>query len=119
MTDTADLYDTHGDRLQVAAPLFQDFGGAARFSGEIATVKVFEDNTRVRSMLETQGAGRVLVVDGGGVTALRARGRSDRGACRRQTAGPGLLSTAVSGIANNSANCLSASKRSPPAQPKA
>ena len=66
MTGTADLYDTHSDRLQVAAPLFQDFGGTARFSGEIATVKVFEDNTRVRSILETQGAGRVLVIDGGG-----------------------------------------------------
>ena len=66
MTHTADLYDVHGDCLQVAAPLFRDFGGATHFSGEIATVKVFEDNTRVRSMLETEGAGRVLVVDGGG-----------------------------------------------------
>lgn len=36
------------------------------FFREIATVKVFEDNTLVRSMLETEGAGRVLVVDGGG-----------------------------------------------------
>ena len=33
---------------------------------QIATVKVFEDNTLVRSMLETQGGGRILVVDGGG-----------------------------------------------------
>ncbi|MED5249476.1 MAG: ribonuclease E activity regulator RraA [Pseudomonadota bacterium] len=66
MTGTADLYDAHGDRLQIGAPLFRDFGGAASFSGEIATVKVFEDNTLVRSMLETQGDGRILVVDGGG-----------------------------------------------------
>jgi len=32
----------------------------------MATVKVFEDNTLVRAALETPGAGRVLVVDGGG-----------------------------------------------------
>jgi regulator of ribonuclease activity A len=66
MTRTADLYDEYGDQLEVAAPMFRDFGGAPCFSGEIATVKVFEDNTLVRSQLETEGAGRVLVVDGGG-----------------------------------------------------
>lgn len=66
MTQTADLYDVYGDLLQVAEPLFRDFGGATHFSGEIATVKIFEDNTRVRSMLETEGMGRILVVDGGG-----------------------------------------------------
>ena len=57
MTRTADLYDEYGDRLEVAAPMFRDFGGAPCFSGEIATVKVFEDNTLVRSQLETEGAG--------------------------------------------------------------
>jgi regulator of ribonuclease activity A len=30
------------------------------------TLKVFEDNSMVRATLETPGAGRVLVVDGGG-----------------------------------------------------
>ena len=66
MTRTADLYDSHADLLQVAAPLFQDFGGAESFEGIIATVKVFEDNTLVRSMLEGDGEGKVLVIDGGG-----------------------------------------------------
>ena len=45
---------------------FRDFGGQRAFHGAIATVKLFEDNALVRSILETPGAGRVLVVDGGG-----------------------------------------------------
>ena len=63
---TADLYDEFGDEIQVAAPLFRDFGGNTVFSGAISTVKVFEDNTLVRAALEEPGNGRVLVVDGGG-----------------------------------------------------
>lgn len=63
---TADLYDAYGDALQVAAPVFQSFGGHERFGGPIATVKVFEDNTLVRAALASPGEGRVLVVDGGG-----------------------------------------------------
>lgn len=62
---TADLCDAHPG-LQVAEPVFLDFGGLASFCGVVATVKVFEDNALVRSLLEEPGAGRVLVVDGGG-----------------------------------------------------
>jgi len=63
---TADLYDSYGDALQVAAPGFRDFGKRDGFCGPIATVKVFDDNSRVRKALEGSGRGRVLVVDGGG-----------------------------------------------------
>ncbi len=63
---TADLYDDFGDHLQVATPMFRDFGGKLGFSGPISTLKVHEDNTLVRSALEEKGEGRVLVVDGGG-----------------------------------------------------
>jgi regulator of ribonuclease activity A len=63
---TADLYDEFGEQLQVAEPVFRDYGWHLRFGGPIATVKVFEDNSLVRGMLETPGHGRVLVVDGGG-----------------------------------------------------
>ena len=65
MTATADLYDEHGERLRIVAPLFRDFGGRKVFSGPASTVKVFEDNSLVRSALEEPGEGRVLVVDGG------------------------------------------------------
>ena len=63
---TPDLFDAHGPAVQVVEPLFRDFGGNRRFAGPIETVKVFEDNKLVRATLETPGAGRVLVVDGGG-----------------------------------------------------
>jgi regulator of ribonuclease activity A len=64
-TATTDLCDLHPD-VQVCDPVFADFGARAAFHGPIATLKVFEDNGPVRALLETPGAGRVLVVDGGG-----------------------------------------------------
>ncbi|MSQ68766.1 MAG: RraA family protein [Gammaproteobacteria bacterium] len=63
---TADLYDAHGENLRVMAPLFRDYGGHASFEGTVVTLKVFEDNSLVRTALEEPGCGRVLVVDGGG-----------------------------------------------------
>jgi len=63
---TADLCDAHPDAVALA-PLFRDFGGSSAFHGQVATCKVFEDNALVRSLLETAGNARVLlVVDGGG-----------------------------------------------------
>jgi regulator of ribonuclease activity A len=64
-TATTDLSDAHPE-AQVCDPVFRDFGGTIVFFGPIKTIKVFEDNALVRSTLETPGAGRVLVVDGGG-----------------------------------------------------
>lgn len=62
---TADLCDAHIDKLQVADNIFRDFGGCKTFSGKIVTLKVFEDNSLVRTALETDGSGNILVVDGG------------------------------------------------------
>jgi regulator of ribonuclease activity A len=63
---TCDLYDSLGARVRVLPPLFHDFGGRPRFGGMIATVRCFEDNSRVKEILATPGSGKVLVVDGGG-----------------------------------------------------
>jgi RraA family protein len=52
--------------VQIVDPIFRDFGGNIRFSGQVETVKCFENNPLVRKALEQQGKGRVLVVDGGG-----------------------------------------------------
>ena len=65
MFATADLYDEYGEDLQIAKPIFNDYGGKKIFSGPTSTVKVFEDNSLVRAALEEPGEGRVLVVDGG------------------------------------------------------
>ncbi len=65
---TADLCDEFEQSVGVAEPLLRDYGGNTSFCGSLATVKVFEDNVLVREALETDGQGRVLVVDGGGST---------------------------------------------------
>lgn len=62
---TSDLCDAH-PHARVLALAWRSYGGHARFHGPVRTVKVYEDNLRVRAMLETPGAGAVLVVDGGG-----------------------------------------------------
>lgn len=61
----ADLSDAH-PQCPIVDPLFRDFGASRRFYGPIRTVKVYEDNARVRDALEQPGHGAVLVVDGGG-----------------------------------------------------
>ncbi|MDE1174817.1 MAG: ribonuclease E activity regulator RraA [Parvibaculaceae bacterium] len=65
-TATTDLSDAHGSLVRHCAPVFRDFGGRIAFSGQIVTLKAFEDNTKVRELLEMSGEGRVLVIDGGG-----------------------------------------------------
>ena len=62
---TTDLCDANPE-IQVCDPVFQSFGGSPAFSGPMATLKVFEDNSLIKEAVETPGGGRVLVVDGGG-----------------------------------------------------
>lgn len=66
--DTADLCDRFADRdnFQIAEPVLRHFGGKQRFCGAVTTLKVFEDNAPVRSILEQKVDDRVLVIDGGG-----------------------------------------------------
>ncbi len=68
---TADLLDTHesliaSGQLRVVSPMFRSYGGRLSFGGKIRTLKLFEDNSLVRSALSQAGEGAVLVVDGGG-----------------------------------------------------
>lgn len=63
---TADLCDQFADELEVCEPLFFNYGGTPRFAGPAATIKCFEDNSRVRDLVAEPGGGRVLVIDAGG-----------------------------------------------------
>jgi RraA family protein len=45
---------------------FRHYGGRPSFSGQIVTLKLFEDNSLVREALADDGNGKVLVIDGGG-----------------------------------------------------
>ncbi len=61
-----DICDEFLEEISVLEPLFSSFGGKQRFSGEIITIRCFEDNSVLRDVVRTEGRGRVIVVDGGG-----------------------------------------------------
>lgn len=60
---TTDLSDEWGDKAQICAPLFRDYGGRTDFHGPIATVRCPDDNSKVRELLDEPGQGRVLVIE--------------------------------------------------------
>ncbi len=63
---TPDLCDAYPELVQVVEPMFANFGGRDSFGGAIVTVKCFEDNSKVKELVEQPGQGKVMVVDGGG-----------------------------------------------------
>ena len=63
---TPDLCDEFPEEVRVVEPMFNSFGGISTFSGEIVTVKCFEDNSLVKENASKDGYGKVMVVDGGG-----------------------------------------------------
>ena len=62
---TADLVDDIGRAVRSCDTQFRQFGGREQFAGAIATVRCFEDNALLKSVLAEPGDGRVLVIDGG------------------------------------------------------
>lgn len=64
--NTSALCDMYIDQVDVVEPMFSNFGGRTSFAGQITTIKCFEDNGLIREVLEQDGQGRVLLVDGGG-----------------------------------------------------
>ncbi|OPH34352.1 Putative regulator of ribonuclease activity [Moraxella lacunata] len=68
---TCDLLDDNEDKtIHVIPPMidgksFKHYGGITTFGGQAVTVKCFEDNSRVKELLATDGQGKILVVDGG------------------------------------------------------
>lgn len=63
---TADLADEFGADIRSCDLPFRQFGGKSAFFGKITTVRCFEDNALVKSILSEPGNGGVLVIDGGG-----------------------------------------------------
>ncbi|NQD90498.1 ribonuclease E activity regulator RraA, partial [Paenarthrobacter sp. CM16] len=62
--NTADLYDERGEELESIAIQFHNLGGNTHFSGPVRTIRCFEDNALVKTILNTPGEGAVLVIDG-------------------------------------------------------
>lgn len=63
---TTDLCDQFSTDVAACELIFRNYGGQTRFCGPIATIKCFEDNSRVRELVAERGDGRVLVIDAGG-----------------------------------------------------
>jgi regulator of ribonuclease activity A len=55
---TPDLCDEHGDKVRVIEGAFRHYGGSQNFSGQIATIKCFEDNSKVAERVKEAGNGR-------------------------------------------------------------
>ncbi|MEE6075579.1 ribonuclease E activity regulator RraA [Avibacterium paragallinarum] len=64
--DTSTLCDVYLDQVDVVEPIFSNFGGLTSFYGKVTTVKCFESNGLIAEILEENGEGRVLLIDGGG-----------------------------------------------------
>lgn len=64
--DTSELCDLYAEQVDVVEPIFSSFGGVSNFYGKVTTVKCFESNGLIAEVLEENGEGRVLVIDGGG-----------------------------------------------------
>lgn len=63
---TADLVDDIGAAVRSCDLQFRQFGARTQFAGPITTVRCFQDNALLKSILSGPGDGGVLVVDGGG-----------------------------------------------------
>jgi len=63
---TADLVDEIGPAVRSCDLQLRQFGGRSLFAGRITTVKCFEDNALLKSILSEPGNGGVLVIDGDG-----------------------------------------------------
>ncbi len=63
---TADLVDDIGPDVRSCDLQLRQFGGRRAFAGRISTVRCFQDNALLKSVLSEPGDGGVLVIDGAG-----------------------------------------------------
>lgn len=61
---TADLVDEIGADVRSCDVQFRQFGARTEFAGQISTVRCFQDNALLKSVLSEPGDSRVLVIDG-------------------------------------------------------
>lgn len=66
MKPICDLHDDFGQLLEILPFGLRSYGGRLDFSGDVETVKCFEDNSRIKELSQTEGKDRVLVVDAAG-----------------------------------------------------
>ena len=70
---TPDLSDENPN-AQALAPILQNLGGKKVFWGKIETLKCPDDNSYVKELLNSDGDGKVLVVDADGISTVALLG---------------------------------------------
>lgn len=63
-TPTADLVDEIGTEVRSCDTQFTQYGGVREFVGTVTTVRCFQDNALLKSILGESNPGGVLVIDG-------------------------------------------------------
>ena len=63
---TSDVSDKLHPDVQYLEPVYKSYGAKTSFSGRIVTVKCYEDNSLVETVLRTNGKDSILVIDAGG-----------------------------------------------------
>lgn len=66
--NTSELCNMYADVIDVVEPIFSNYGGRTSFGGTVVTIKCFENLGLITQVVETDGTGKVLVIDGGGST---------------------------------------------------
>ena len=66
--NTSELCNIYADLIDVLDPIFCNYGGRSSFGGKVVTLKCFEENGLITQLVNTDGSGKVLVIDGGGST---------------------------------------------------
>jgi regulator of ribonuclease activity A len=64
----AEFAGSNAKQLRLLPDVYKNYGGKMSFHGQAHTLRCLEDNSRVREAVAQPGAGKVLVVDGGGMT---------------------------------------------------
>ena len=61
---TADICDSHPDKVSVLGPGYSNYGGALKCQGEVVTIQLDRNNTDLITLLRDEnGLGKVVVVD--------------------------------------------------------
>ncbi|WP_394173549.1 ribonuclease E activity regulator RraA [Thalassotalea litorea] len=64
--NTSELCNLYTDMVDVLEPMLSNYGGRSSFGGQVVTIKCFETNGLITQVVENDGTGKVLVIDGGG-----------------------------------------------------
>jgi len=66
--NTSELCNIYADLIDVVDPIFSNYGGRSSFGGKVVTIKCFENMGLIQQVLQEDGEGKILVIDGGGST---------------------------------------------------